>query len=219
MKNTKLLLTLIIVLTLTLSVGVVAFTFAWYTQRQTTNHNFNIGADGFLVIAFEENPELGGTVLEPAVAMPGAVRDNLFMDVLKAYNASDVNPSYISSAATVAQYSVVLNYYNEDETLNKQCNLIFSLSAECLMKNGEISPINIDRELNIAINTKTTSAGGTVNESLIVPGEPFTLNGNSRIDITLSVYIQLPDELCDPALTNGNLRLRLAVVSQPVSVL
>lgn len=217
MKNTRLLFILIIVLTLTLTVGVVAFTFAWYTQRQTTNHNFNIEADGFLVIAFDENPELGETVLDPAVAMPYAVRDNLYMDVLTAYDASSDNPSYISKIATVAEYVVVLNYYNEDETLNPQCNLIFSVSAECVMKNGETSPINIDKELSITMTANTASSDGTVTESEIIPGQPLSLSGNSSVTITLSVYILLPDELCDPALTNGNLHLELSVVSQTSS--
>lgn len=218
MKNTRLLFILIVVLTVTLTVGVVAFTFAWYTQRQTTNHNFNIEADGFLVIAFDEDPDFGETVLDPAVAMPYAVRDNLYMDVLTAYDESSDNPSFIAKTATVAEYVVVLNYYNEDDSLNPQCDLIFSLSAECVMKNGTTSPLNIEKELNITIKANITASDGAVTESEIILGEPFNLNGNSSVTITLSVYILLPDELCDPALTNGNLHLELSVVSQTTPV-
>lgn len=214
MKSKKLLIALTTMMFAALIVVAVALSYSWYSVRQTSDLEIDIPANGFFVIVFEEEPDYGDIALKPAVAMPNAVRDNLYMDVLTVFNESDVNPSYISEAATVANYNTILKYYNEDTTLLPNCDLIFDANARVLLPDGTETPLELEKELVIKCSADIEYRDGKPAENVEVNLKvPFTIQSNAVITFNMEVYIALPDELCDPAVNEGVLRIILSVAS------
>lgn len=219
MINKKVFITVLLLVILTTTLGLVAFSYSWYILEQTRKMDFSLPADGFLIIYFNEDVEYSDTVITPAIAMPYAVRDNLYMDVLREYDEEDEQPSYIEKAATVGVYDAVVNYYNEEE--NNQINtLSVSVSAHVTLSSGAKVPIDVDRELSIIISIVVEDIAGQTPNYTIAPLQPdqsFTVPPRSMISVTLEAYIKHPDELCAPALNEGPLSFVVTVVSRTYS--
>lgn len=217
MRNKKIFILILSLVSLTTVVGLVAFSYAWFFQEQIEEMSYEINADGFLIIYFDEDMDYSDSPLRPATAMKDAVKNNLYMDVLKVYDELDETPSYIQEAATVASYAGVLNYLNAEEP-SAGNELIITCEARAKLPNGEVVPISIERELNITITIDIIDTLG-VQPDIHIPsvgsGEPFTVYEQSLVTVSLSAYIKLPDELCDPAINEGILTIVVNVTYNP----
>lgn len=114
MKNKK---TKQIIITCVLLVAVLlvatAFTVAWYQQDAVTPYFFEITADGLLYVYIDSIIVDNEEGLTPAVAMPGAVQEGLYVDPLVTYNSSDDNPSYVQKPASISNINGAFKVYNE----------------------------------------------------------------------------------------------------------
>ncbi|NLL55784.1 MAG: hypothetical protein GX242_01040 [Clostridiales bacterium] len=213
-KRVTIIISLIVILTAIL--GLVAFSYAWYVLEYSQRTEFYLQADGFIIIYFDDEVEYSDIKLTPAVAMKDAIRDNKYMDVLREYNPNDPEPSYIEKTATVAHYEAIVNYYNGEE--NPVNNDIFiDIDAFVTLSESTQVPINLERELNIVISVTIEDLLGE--EELIViddlkPGEVFSVTPQSIVEISLTAYLKLPDDLCAPALKERPLSFIVTVDSR-----
>jgi hypothetical protein len=216
MTNKKLLIVILAMLTITTIVGLVAFSYAWYKQLQSDTLSYSLDADGFLILYFDEDVDYSDTILSPAILMEDALKNNEYYDIFTVYNAEDATPSYVESAATVASYSAVLNYLNEEEEDSSddynQITIICEV-VSILSDDSEI-PINLERELNLIISAEIIDNTGEIDTytiDSITSGVAFDVPLNSIVTFNLEAYILLPDELCDPAINEGTLSIRMYV--------
>lgn len=86
---------------------------SWFAQSAEYGHQFEIHADGVLYIYIPATVENTNTGLTPAVAMPYAVQNGKYIDVLKTYDSQDETPSWVSKAAGIAAYSTNFVFYNQ----------------------------------------------------------------------------------------------------------
>lgn len=205
-------LSLVVVTTL---VGLIALSYAWYSNEQTGKLSFNLPAQGFLILEFEEDVDWGDKVLTPAVAWENALVDNLYMDVLREYDPSDENPSYITTAATIVEYGAVLNYHNAEENQTNN-EIVIKCEAYSYLPDGTKVPISLERELSVTVSAVVTDSNGQEPdyELDIVPlNTAFPVPPQSVVSLSLSCYIKLPDELCDSSLLLGRLMILVTVTS------
>ncbi|HKL73733.1 MAG TPA: hypothetical protein VJ903_02450, partial [Clostridia bacterium] len=205
MISKKIIITLLLLVILTTTLGIVVFSYAWYNAEKAANMDFNLLADGFLIINFSEDVDYSDTIITPAIAMPYAERDNLYMDVLRVYDENDPQPSYIQTAAKVATYNALLSYYNEEEN-SQENELVINIDAVVTLPGDVKVPINLEREISIIINVLIEDSLGEEPPFTIenlAPGDVFTVPQKSIVSLTLDAYIKLPDVLCAPALNEG----------------
>ena len=117
MSKTKILQRIIImcVMAVTLTVSCLAFSYAWYQDKPEKPYMFEIYANGVLYVYIESKTVDNEEYLYPAVAMPGAVAEGLYMDVLTEYDSLSANPSYIEKAASVTTIKGQFTVFNEGE--------------------------------------------------------------------------------------------------------
>ena len=218
-KTTLIIITCLISASLLLALGAV--TFSWYQSRVSSDKDVEIPADGFIVVGFDENPVVVDDILSPAIALPNAVRDNRYMDVMRVYDKNDGTPSWIETVAETYTYTDTITFYEDptDETIS---SYNFTLTAQAYVKAGEETkiPINTARELNFAIvaDINYTDANLTDVEDLaITPEVKFNVEGSATINVSITLWLALPDELCDPALISNNLYLEFGIVADPVT--
>ena len=199
-----------------------AVTFSWYQSRISSDKDVEIPADGFIVVGFDENPVVVDDILSPAIAMTNAVRDNRYMDVMRVYNESDETPSWIETVAETYTYTDTITFYEDptDETIS---SYNFTLTAQAYVKVGEEEtkiPINTARELDFLIVADvdyTDPNIADVEDLAITPEIKFNVAGSATIKVSITLWLALPDELCDPALISNNLYLEFGIVADPVT--
>lgn len=86
---------------------------SWFQQSADYGHQFEVHADGVLYIYIPATVENTETNLTPAIAMPYAVQNGKYIDVLKTYDPLDATPSWVSKAAGIAVYSTNFVFYNQ----------------------------------------------------------------------------------------------------------
>lgn len=92
---------------------IITVTMSWFQKTMERSHEFEVRADGVLYLYIPASVEGTNTSLTPAKAMPFAVANGLYMDVLREYNENDETPSYIEKAAGIAKYSTKFVFFNE----------------------------------------------------------------------------------------------------------
>lgn len=219
-KTSLIIITCLISASLLLALGAV--TFSWYQSRISSDKDVEIPADGFIVVGFDENPVVVNDILSPAIAMTNAVRDNRYMDVMRVYNESDETPSWIETVAETYTYTDTITFYEDptDETIS---SYNFTLTAQAYVKVGEEEtkiPINTARELDFLIVADvdyTDPNIADVEDLAITPEIKFNVAGSATIKVSITLWLALPDELCDPALISNNLYLEFGIVADPVT--
>lgn len=103
---------LALITAITIIVLVVAMSNSWYAGNLEYSHQFVIEADGVLYLYMPATTVNTNKSLKPAVAMPYAVANNLYMDVLTEYDSNAPYPSYVSKAASIESYSTDFIFYN-----------------------------------------------------------------------------------------------------------
>ena len=214
MVSKKLLIILLCLVTLTTGVGLVAFSYSWYLQGNIDAMTYELDADGFLIIYFDEDIDYSENILTPAVAVKGAIRNNQYLPYDPRITETNPKPSYIQTAAVSATYDAVLNYFNAEEDTVIDNDITINIEAKSTLPDNTIVPINLERELSIIISA-TIVDSVTLDSSTITvtPGIAFTIPPKSVITFSLNACIILPDELCDPALNEGLVTIALAVTS------
>lgn len=218
-KKTLILITCLLTVSLVLAIGTA--TFSWYQSRVSTDREVEIPADGFIIVGFDEDPVEVDDILSPAVCMPNAIRDNLYYDVLRAYNPSDDQVSYIESVAESYTYTDTISFY-EDPTDTTASSYDFTLSAQAYVKLGadEVKHnINTTREINFEIVADIDYTDTSLEDEsgvTITPDVKFNLKGSATINISITMWLALPDELCDPALISNKLFFEFGIKVDPV---
>jgi hypothetical protein len=104
---------IMVVSAVTALVLILNATTSWFEKTAEYGHQFEIHADGVLYIYIPASVEDTHSSLTPAIAMPYAVQNGKYIDVLKTYDQSDANPSWVSVTAGVASYSTNFVFYNQ----------------------------------------------------------------------------------------------------------
>lgn len=212
MISKKMAITISLIVILTATLGLVVFSYAWYVVEYSEQIEFNLQADGFVIIYFDEEVEYSDIAITPAIAMKDAIRDNNYMDVLVEYNPADPNPSYVEKAATVGHYQALVNYYNGSESTAN--NIFVDVVAFVSTDEFTQSIINLERELNIVISVVITDSfggGEQVTVDNLLPGQVFSVPPQSLIEVSLTAYIKQVDDLCAPVLNQGPLTFMISV--------
>ncbi len=199
-----------------------AVTYSWYQSRVSEDKKVDIVADGFLIVGFDEKPLEVDDILSPAVALPNAVRDNRYMDVMRVYNESDAEPSYIQTIAESYTHTDTISFY-EDPNDTTSSSYDFTLTAQAFVKEGEaetVRKINTTREISFEILADidyTDNQYEDVKDLPITPEVAFSIKGTATITLKIKMWLSLPDELCDPALISNKLYFEFGIVVDPVT--
>ena len=224
-KITLIALVCVVLSSLLLSVG--AFTYSWYSTRISDDKVVEVPADGYLVVGFTDNPIMVDGTLTPAIAMDNAVRDNKYMDPLRVYSESDPiesnvdseRRSYIKSIATSYTHVENIEFYEDPTSETDNYVYDFVLTAEAFVKIGEEqtrTPINTPREIDFSISIDVDyDEGEDIEDLVIIPEVPFQIDSNATITITITTWLALPDELCDPLLISNQLFLEFGIGVTP----
>lgn len=186
---------IITIIILALAVAAAGFTFAWYSSRTTADSSFNLRADGYLVVYFDEKINTEDTPIKPAVALKDAIRDNATdFDVLEV-------GGNITAAATVAEFESLLYYINADDEDTREVGLTFSCAAAVEFSDGTREALSLDYDLTVipTLTVEYTDTGRTESFDLVW-GERMVLDGNAKLTLTLKVYFTQPDDLCAPSI-------------------
>lgn len=221
-KTTLLILTCVLTFSLVLALGTV--TYSWYLSRISTDKTVEIPAAGYIVVGFDENPFVADAPLSPAVAIPNAIRNNQYIDVLKEYDASDNPISYVQTVATQYTYEDAIHFYEDpNDTTTELYSFVLTVQAYILNEAGEEQYINTDNELRFNIigdvhYTDEIAQPAAEDETgiEIIPEVPFNIKGSAHIDLNITFWLALPDELCDPALISNQLYLKFGVAVTPI---
>ncbi len=224
-KTTLILITCLLTASLLLAIGTV--TLSWYQSRNSAElPDVAIPADGYIVVGFDEDPEIASGSLLPAVAIENAVRDNRYFDVTRAYNIADENPSWIKTVAQEYTFQERVTFYGdptykEDNGLSEDAIVTYDLmlTAQAYVKSGEEETrlnINTKREICFEIVANIDYANiEDKTDVIITPGNAFNLKESATITLTITVWLALPDELCDPALLSNDLYLEFGINVEP----
>ncbi|MBR2480741.1 MAG: hypothetical protein IKB56_05485 [Clostridia bacterium] len=218
-KTTLIIITCLLTASLVLAIGTV--TFSWYQSRLSSDQGMTIPADGFLIVGFDENPEVAVGTLAPAIAKENAVRDNKYFDVKQLYNESDENPSWIEKEAQEYTHTEVITFY-EDPTNENIQSYKFLLTAQAFVKQGESETkynINTNREIvfDISALVDYTDLEDPASPIDITLGTPFYIDGSAKITLTITMWLALPDELCDPMLISNDLYCEFGIKAEAVT--
>lgn len=93
--------------------AIVSLSLAWFRTDPVYVTQIDVDAKGVLYLYLPSQLVMSDQSLVPAVAMPGAVAGGLPMDVMRAYSASDPDPSYISQPAQTAVVHGAVRIINE----------------------------------------------------------------------------------------------------------
>lgn len=239
MLTKKALISLISVLCVTLVAAGAAASYAWYKQKKTTEREFNVGSNSFIVIEITEAQAEGHVRVKPAIAMPNAVRDDKHIDVLRVYDPSEANPSFVSERATKVIYkfdfdlSLSSQVQEPDDpspepepavpgapTLRPQ-DVTLSVTATMDYDSPRV-PLTVgyadgeDKDVIIHVfgDITPTSAVSGVDDPEhfpITPDEPFRVGSSAHIKILLDVHLGKPDELYEPLLLTHPLLIGVKV--------
>ena len=132
-KTTKILISiLLIVVTFSL---IFTASYAWYQVQFSAVFVLDVDASGILYLYLEvpvDNMQEGDDrYLSPAVAMPYAVANGMYMDPLIEYDALDETPSYVSKVANSKTYS-------GNFTLLQGTGIVSNLHYKISMKAGSV---------------------------------------------------------------------------------
>lgn len=216
-KHTLILITCLLTASLVLALGTV--TFSWYQSRISSDKGVEIPADGFIVVGFDENPEIAAGVLEPAVAKPNAIRDNRYFDVMKLYDENDANPSYIEKKATSYTHTEVITFYEKPNSQEEIESYLFMLTAQAYVMLGEEAHnVNTNREINFNISAVVDyeNIEDPTEPIKITPEVKFEIKGSATITLSIEIWLALPDELCDPNLISNDLFFEFGIKAEPV---
>ncbi|MBR2349386.1 MAG: hypothetical protein IKA77_02050 [Clostridia bacterium] len=217
-KTSLLILTCVLTFSLVLALGTV--TYSWYLSRISSDKEIEIPAAGYIVVGFDENPFVADEPLAPAVAMPNAIRDNQYIDVTKVYSESDSPISYVQTVATQYTHEDSIHFYEDpNDTTTELYSFVLTVQAYILDANGEEQYINTDNELRFNIIGDVDYIEENVTDEAdinITPEVAFNIKGSAHIDLTITFWLALPDELCDPALISNQLYLKFGVAVTPI---
>lgn len=217
-KTSLLILTCVLTFSLVLALGTV--TYSWYLSRISSKKEIIIPAAGYIVVGFDENPFVADEPLAPAVAMPNAIRDNQYIDVLKKYEDNDNPKSYVQTVATQYTHEDSIHFYEDpNDTTTELYRFVLTVQAYILDANGEEQYINTDNELRFNIVGDVDYIEENVTDEAdinITPEDPFNIKGSAHINLTITFWLALPDELCDPALISNQLYLKFGVAVEPI---
>ena len=217
-KTSLLILTCVLTFSLVLALGTV--TYSWYLSRISSDKEIEIPAAGYIVVGFDENPFVADEPLAPAVAIPNAIRDNQYIDVLKKYEDSDNPKSYVQTVATQYTHKDSIHFYEDpNDTTTELYSFVLTVQAYILDANGEEQYINTDNELRFNIIGDVDYIEENVTDEAdinITPEDPFNIKGSAHINLTITFWLALPDELCDPALISNQLYLKFGVAVEPI---
>lgn len=210
MNSKKLFLIIVSSLSLVLTVGLTAFSLAWYTLNKTSEKNVEIPAEEYKTLVIGKID--GSFGLRPAKALNNAVRDNKHMDVLKVYNSSDSEPSYIETVAQTATYTA--NIY---VTCDEVADVTFDFNA-VIASNGEpVLGIVGDSyhpvaDADLVADVKARGSNGQITSNSIIT---VAANSGEPIRLTIEVYWGKCDELMDPEILKADVLLALVVRTTP----
>lgn len=200
MKRKGLIITTIC-LAIALCIAAIGLTFAWYTNRTGVETGMILNANGVLVVYFDEDVKEGDSI-KPAVARPGAIRDNVTeFDVLN----GDEN---IVETAKVSAFESIFRYMNEtgEASGSAQEDITMRCSAKMVFSDGSDMELSLVYDLGVEVEASGKYIG--TEEEFVVPpikwGEPFTVKGNADITLKIKVYFLQPDELCTPYLLGAD---------------
>lgn len=214
----------------------VTATYAWYTLEISEEYILDVDADGFLFVYLEVPVDAMGDedrYLFPAVAMPHAVANGMYMDALTVYDEADENPSYVVKAANVKTF-------NGEFTLLQSENLTSRIGYSLSVKSspGEEALTYGKTEFGFAevafksfkrVTTGNETDGWSVeiveynpleqegaSQSADKTSGVLVIEGEQHIFITVTMYLANVDELMDEYLaaqTSVWCELAFAVIS------
>lgn len=224
-KTSLVILTCILTASLVLALGTV--TFSWYQSRISSDKTVDIPADGFIIVGFDEDPKEVDHILSPAVAMPNAIRNGQYIDVLKTYSEGGDPVSYVETVAEKYTYTDTVSFY-ANPNAEEGTTYDFVLTADAYVKLGEEETkqtINTEREIcfNILLDVDYTDESLTDLKDVLVtpevkirPEDKFTLVDSATITLKITIWLAQPDELCDPYLISNRLFFEFGIKATPV---
>lgn len=208
-------------LAIALCVAGVGAGFAWYTASSGADDQFELDADGYLVVYFDED-EITLDAIKPAVAVKGAIADNATdFDVLNA------DGSKVAKAATVVSREGFLHYLNESGDRSAKAEIAISCEAYMLFADGTKEKLSLEYDLSVEIAISwvytvknDASSGDTDENASAVSGEngsentfaitkddwktpsktKFDVDGSADVTMTTTIYFRQVDDLCYPVI-------------------
>ncbi len=224
MSKKIILIILIATLGASLLIATGAVTFAWYSSRVTSDNDLEIPAGGALIVGFDSEAVIVSGNMYPAVAMKDAIRDNKHVDVLIAYDESveESLRSYVSTPATTFNYASDIHFYEDPTNKDAYSSYNCWFSVDSYVVNNGTKYDSIDDEVAYSMTITITYTDASLSEHdvenmPIYQNTPFSLLGECKMKLNLSVYYAKVDEECDPALIGGTLHLKLGSFVKPVS--
>lgn len=209
-------------LAIALCLAGVGVGFAWYTSSVGVDNQFELDADGFLVVYFEEN-EYTLSAIKPAVAKPGSVKDNEEFDVLTE------GGNILEAATTAVNEDAIFRYLNESDTQSDAAQIVLSCEAYMVFEDGTKEKLSLDFDLCVKVDITWTyinapeGADNSGNEFSItedswksVAGTRFNIDGSADFSMTTTIYLRQVDDLCDPRIREAkNLLVTIKAVVIP----
>ncbi|MDE7373364.1 MAG: hypothetical protein K2N18_04795 [Clostridia bacterium] len=206
-------------LAIALCVAGVGVGFAWYTASSGADDQFELDADGYLVVYFDED-EITLDAIKPAVAVKGAINNNVTdFDVLTA------DGSKVAEAATVVSKEGFLHYLNESGDQSAKAEIAISCEAYMVFADGSKEKLSLEYDLSVEIaiswvyinkndglsgdseeNTGSQSGENGLENTLSITQDDwktpsktkFNVDGSADVTMTTTMYFRQVDDLCYP---------------------
>ncbi len=210
-KRTKTLISLILIM-VTLCFSITA-TYAWYQVQFNAVFVLDVDASGILYLYLEvpvDNMQQGDDrFLSPAVAMPYAVANGLYMNPLVEYNPQDANPSYVAKAANQKTYSgnfTLLQGYGIVSNLHYKISMRAGsgLASEAFSKSDFVytgvdfiyyDTVLVDPE---TLATEIVPVNPLISQSADNMSGVLTITSSQKVFFNVTISFANVDELVDP---------------------
>ena len=204
----------VLLIAFTLAMTVTA-SYAWYQVQFSAVFVLDVDASGILYLYLEvpvDNMQEGDDrFLSPAVAMPYAVANGMYMDPLTEYDELDETPSYVSKAANQKTYS-------GNFTLLQGTGIVSNLHYKISMKAGSglssetfskaefvYSDVNFVYYDLVVVNPELNELE-TVTVNPLVSQSPdnmtgiLTITSSQKVFFNVTISFANVDELVDPTI-------------------
>ena len=215
----KSLIIITVCLAITLCVAAIGVAFAWYTSSAGADNQFELNADGYLVVYFDENEYTLDTI-KPAVAKKGAINDNV-----TDFNVLEVGENVVE-AATVVSKEGMLRYINESDKQSNKAEMAITCDVYMIFEDGSKEKLSLEYDLSVKIELEWTYLGGSTGDgNTFIIGEDdwktpsktkFIVDDSADITLTTTMYLRQVDDLCYPSIRNAEkIQVSIQVVVIP----
>lgn len=214
----KSLIIITVCLAITLCVAAIGVAFAWYTSSAGADNQFNMSADGYLVVYFDEN-EYTLDAIKPAVAKKGAITDNV-LD----FNVLEVGGNVVEAATVVSKESM-LRYINESDKQSNKAEMAVTCDIYMIFADGSKEKLSLEYDLSVEIELEWKYLGGNgeantfsiTKDDWKTPSKTkFTVDDSADITLNTTMYLRQVDDLCYPSIRNAEkIQVTIQVVAIP----